>query len=249
MVHTHQNGSGADQTHDDTGKDGRDTEQHIQHPCQTFTDIDARRADDSQSKKAGNEQGDGRGDNGAGGFGNDIINKKALGHPMVYNSLTEVPYEELRSRTLYLKQVEPTVELRRVFNLEAGETLWEFRRIRIVRYEISQVETGWMPCALFPELNREVLEDSIQSYALRQKYRIAYFITNYHAAALDAEHAELLHCKKGLPVMDITSRGVLRDGRIFVYSRIKAVQYECTYVSPFNKDVFLSRRKIITEDA
>ena len=26
MVHTHQNGSGADQTHDDTGKDGRDTE-------------------------------------------------------------------------------------------------------------------------------------------------------------------------------------------------------------------------------
>ena len=46
-----------------------------------------------------------------------------------------------------------------------------------------------MPCALFPELNREVLEDSIQSYALRQKYRIAYFITNYHAAALDAEHA------------------------------------------------------------
>ena len=86
------------------------------------------------------------------------IDKKALGHPMVYNSLTEVPYEELRSRTLYLKQVEPTAELRRVFNLEAGETLWEFRRIRIVRYEISQVETGWMPCALFPELNREVLE-------------------------------------------------------------------------------------------
>lgn len=59
MVHTHQNGSGADQTHDDTGKDGRDTEQHIQHPCQTFTDIDARGADDSQSEKAGNEQGDG----------------------------------------------------------------------------------------------------------------------------------------------------------------------------------------------
>ncbi len=96
------------------------------------------------------------------------------------------------------------------------------RRIRIVRYEISQVETGWMPCALFPELNREVLEDSIQSYALRQKYRIAYFITNYHAAALGAEHAELC-TKKGLSVMDITSRGVLRDGRIFVYSRIKAV--------------------------
>ena len=95
------------------------------------------------------------------------INKKALGHPMVYNSLTEVPYEELRSRTLYLKQVEPTAELRRVFNLEAGETLWEFRRIRIVRYEISQVETGWMPCALFPELNREGDEGKISSALAR----------------------------------------------------------------------------------
>ena len=106
-----------------------------------------------------------------------------------------------------------------------------------------------MPCALFPQLSREVLEDSIQDHAMQLKYRIAYFITNYHAAVLDAEHAELLHCKKGLPVMDITSRGVLRDGRIFVYSRIEALQYECTYVSPFNKDVFLSRRKKITEDA
>ena len=43
--------------------------------------------------------------------------------------------------------------------------------------------------------------------------------------------------------MEITSRGVLRDGSIFVYSRIRALQYECTYVSPFNKDVFLSRRE------
>lgn len=171
------------------------------------------------------------------------INKKALGHPMVYNSLTEVPYEELHSRLLYLKQIKPTAELQRVFNLDAGQQLWEFRRIRIVRYEISQVETGWMPCSLFPQLDRKVLEDSIQNYALQQKYRIAYFITNYHATVLDAEHAELLQCKKGLPAMEITSRGVLRDGQIFVYSRIKALQYECTYVSPFNKDVFLARRE------
>ena len=181
--------------------------------------------------------------------GGTYINKKALGHPMVYNSLTEVPYEELYSKLLYLKQIEPTAELRRVFNLDAGQKLWEFRRIRIVRYEISQVETGWMPYALFPQLSREVLEDSIQNYALQLKYRSAYFITNYHAAVLDAEHAELLRCKKGLPAMEITSRGVLRDGQIFVYSRIKALQYECTYVSPFNKDVFLSRREEITENA
>ena len=51
MVHTHQNGSGADQTHDDTGKDGRDTEQHIQHPCQTLADVNAHGTNDRQAKK------------------------------------------------------------------------------------------------------------------------------------------------------------------------------------------------------
>ena len=36
------------------------------------------------------------------------VNKRALGHPMVYNSLTEVPYDELRSKLIYLNQVEPS---------------------------------------------------------------------------------------------------------------------------------------------
>lgn len=56
------------------------------------------------------------------------VNKRALGHPMVYNSLTEVPYDELRSKLIYLKQVEPSSELQRIFNLKTGQKLWEFRR-------------------------------------------------------------------------------------------------------------------------
>lgn len=42
-------------------------------PSQTLADVNAHGTNDRQGKEAGNEQGDGGGDNGAGGFGNDII--------------------------------------------------------------------------------------------------------------------------------------------------------------------------------
>ncbi len=171
------------------------------------------------------------------------VRERALGNPLVSNSITEVPYQELQSKLLYLKRVQPDPKIMHIFNLPEGEPVWEFRRLRIVRYEISQLETGWTPCRLFPELTKEVLEDSIQNYALKKKYRISHFMTNYQPALLSREDAELLNCKKGTPVMHLTSRGVLKDGTVFIYSNIHAIHYECTYITPFNKDVYLSRRK------
>ncbi|HIT64775.1 MAG TPA: GntR family transcriptional regulator [Candidatus Ventrimonas merdavium] len=170
------------------------------------------------------------------------IRERALGNPLVYNSLTEVPYQDMQSRLLYLKQIQPDPEVMRIFNLPPGEPVWEFQRIRIVRYEISQLETGWLPFRMFPELSREVLEDSIQNYALKKKYRISHFVTSYQPALLTREQADLLNCKKGTPAMHLTSRGVLKDGSLFICSKIFAIHYECTYVVPFNKDVYLSRR-------
>lgn len=156
--------------------------------------------------------------------------------------MTEVSYQDLQSKLVYLKKIKPDAELQSIFNLKADEDVWEFQRIRIVCYEISQVETAWMPCHLFPELNRAVIEDSIQNYALKKKYRISHFMTNYRPMVLSKEAAEILNCKKGTPAMYITSRGILKDGTIFICSKINAIHYECTYIIPFNKDVYLSRR-------
>ncbi len=170
------------------------------------------------------------------------IRERALGNPLVYNSLIEVSYQDLQSKLIYLKRVLPDPELARIFNLGAGEEVWEFQRVRIVRYEINQVETGYLPCRLFPELNRDILEDSIQNYALSCKYRISHFMTSYQPAMLTREEAGLLNCRRGVPAMGITSRGILKDGTVFIHSRITAIHYECTYIIPFNKDVYRSRR-------
>ena len=176
------------------------------------------------------------------GDGN-YIRARALGNPLVYNSLIEVPYEDLQSKMVYLKRVRPEPNLISIFNLNKDEEVWEYKRIRIVCYEITQIETGWIPFRLFPELSPEIIEDSIQNYALKNKYHISHFMTNYRTNSLTREEAELIGCKKGTPAMEITSRGVLKDGTIFVYSKISAIHYECTYIIPFNKEVYLSRRK------
>lgn len=103
------------------------------------------------------------------------IQQKALNNPLIYNSMIEVPYTDMQSRMLYLRQISPTATLKHIFNLQEGEKVWEFRRIRIVRYEMSQVETSYMPCGMFPELEQTVIEDSIQNYVMQQRHTISHF--------------------------------------------------------------------------
>lgn len=170
------------------------------------------------------------------------IRKHARGNPLIYNSATQVPYRDLTSQMISLEQIAPTRELLRIFNLTPEARVWRFQRVRIMNYEKTQIETGYMPCTLFPNLDREAVEDSIQNYVMEQDYRISHFMTNYRPARLADREAKLLNCKKGMPAMSITSRGFLRGGTVFVYSQITAVRYECTYIVPFNKEVYQSRR-------
>ncbi len=86
------------------------------------------------------------------------VRARALGNPLVYNSMIEVPYQELQSKMLYLKKIIPDPKLISIFNLNQNEEVWEYKRLRIVRYEITQIETGWIPCRLFPELSGKLLK-------------------------------------------------------------------------------------------
>lgn len=119
-----------------------------------------------------------------------FVNEKMRGNPLVYNSATLVPYEDLQSQMIHLKKIPATPKQQKIFNLRETDMVWEFKRIRIMR-----------------------------------------------------EDAELLNRKGNTPAFLIRSRGFLRGGAVFVSSRIIAVDYECTYVVPFNKGVFQKRRK------
>ncbi len=172
-----------------------------------------------------------------------FVNEKMRGNPLVYNSATIVPYKDLTSQMLYLKKIPATPNQQKIFNLREHDMVWEFKRIRIMNYKKTQIETGHMPCTLFPIMTSEILEDSIQYFAMEEGYRISHFMTKYSPTRLTKEEAALLNCKGNTPAFFIRSRGFLKGGIVFVSSKIIAVDYECTYVVPFNKELFQKRRK------
>ena len=156
-------------------------------------------------------------------------------NPLMLNSMIERPYSEIQSRMVYKKQIPATSELSSIFSVEPGAPLWEYQRIRIVNFQITQVQTSWIPCTLVPELPQEAIESSIYDYILSLDLKIGHTISNYTAIAVDSATAALLQCKKNSPAMRIESRGILKDRTVFEYTHIISLDYGCTYIVPFNK--------------
>lgn len=153
--------------------------------------------------------------------GNGVfVNENMRGNPMVYNSMTLVPYTEIESKVISLEKVPSSTQLQRIFNIGSECKIWKFRRVRITNYRKTQIETGYMPCNLFPSMCPEIIEDSIQNFAIEEGYRISHFMTKYSCTQLNKEEAILLNSKKNTPAFMISSRGFLRDGSVFVSSKI-----------------------------
>ncbi|NSB12339.1 GntR family transcriptional regulator [Clostridium beijerinckii] len=171
------------------------------------------------------------------------IKENILSNPLIYNSMTENSYKDIVSKTIYLKKVSPSLDIQKTFVLEENDLVWEFQRLRIVKYQITQLETSVLPCCLFPDLTPKDVEGSIQDYVQKKSYIISHYITNYKASIISKNQSELLNCKKGTPAMEITNRGILSDGTIYQYSNILALDYTCTYIIPFNKENYEKRQK------
>ncbi len=171
------------------------------------------------------------------------IDNSVLKNPLMLNSMIETMYKNIESKMIYLKKIPADHELGSVFSIKPGEGLWEYQRIRVVNLQITQLQTSWLPCYLVREISREVIESSIHDYILSLDYTIGHTISKYRAIAVDSKAAALLQCKKNTPAMSIESRGLLKDGTIFEYSNIIALDYCCTYIVPFNKKLHGFRHK------
>lgn len=172
-----------------------------------------------------------------------FVKEIALHNPLIYNSLTQNPYNRINSKMVFLKQIVADENDQRIFGLKKGQKIWWFQRIRIVNFEIVQIETSKMPVILFQDLSQDVIEHSIQKYVQSSGLNISHYITSYSPVVVDKEQAKLLQCKPHLPAMEITNRSLLDDGRVYEYSKVIALNYTCTYLVPFNKMSHIERQK------
>lgn len=170
------------------------------------------------------------------------VKASALQNPLIYNSLTKNPYSHIQSKVIFLHKVHASPEEKRVFSLNSDQYIWIFQRIRIVNMRIVQIETSKMPFYLFQDLDESVIEHSIQKYVQGTELDISHYITSYTPIVIDKHQAELLQCKPHLPAMKIINRCLLKDGKLYEYSEVIAIDYTATYLVPFNKKIHSERQ-------
>ncbi len=163
------------------------------------------------------------------------INEQARNNPLVYNSITEKRFDQIRFRLISLHKKRPDRDEQQIFGLTDDSFIWQFCRLRFVDEEAVQIEISRMPAADFADLNQQIIESSLQQYVLSKGYQISHMLTTYRAVNVSREQAALLGCKKGSPAMHISNRGILEGGRVYEISDIIDINYTCTYVIPHNR--------------
>ena len=56
-----------------------------------------------------------------------FINRKFHQSPLIYNSITEKKYNQIKSKIIYFVPKKPGKEEKQIFDLKEDELLWEFR--------------------------------------------------------------------------------------------------------------------------
>jgi len=168
---------------------------------------------------------------GSGIFVSDDYSKS----PLIYNSLTENKFKEIRSELIYLKRIKPDNVLKEIFDIGENEEVWEFKRVRMVDYRKIQIEVSNLPCSYFEDLSEDDIKNSVHSYVFEKGYKISHFITTYSPVILGKADAAILNCKKGISAMKIVNRGILESSKAFEYSEMIVLDYSVSYISPFNE--------------
>ena len=98
----------------------------------------------------------------------------------------------LDSKVLSFELEIATPELATQFNLAEDQRLFHFTRLRLLEGKPLVVEETWMPRALFPGLNEEVLLGSIMTYMGDQGYVVSHDFKTISAIQLTHKQAKLL---------------------------------------------------------
>ena len=167
---------------------------------------------------------------GSGNFVNSLEHINTL----LYNSLTNKKFKEIRSIVTDFKKKSATSEQANILGIKENEDILEFIRIRIADYKNIQIEHTIVPFKLFPNLKKEILENSFHNYVISIGYKISHTLTEYSAVNLTKKEAELLSCKSGIAAIKIKNRGYLTNNEIFEYTESINLDYKCSYITHYD---------------
>ncbi|MUK25052.1 GntR family transcriptional regulator [Aliivibrio fischeri] len=165
-----------------------------------------------------------------------FVNTSVMGTPLIYNSITENSFDEMSYKKIKLNKKLPDQQDKQIFSIGDDDYIWNIRRLRLIHNKVIQIEDAKIPVRLFPDMNEKIIESSLQKHALSIGLKIDSYLTSYQAISVSKEDSVLIDCKKNTAAMNITNRGFLKSGELFIVSNIIDINYQCTYHTPFNSE-------------
>ena len=136
-------------------------------------------------------------------------------------------YEKLADRNVdthsevsIFEVLKADAKLAEKLNLSHDDKVWHVKRVRFIKLKPVNLEETWMPLALFPDLTWEVMENSKYHYVEQIKKLVIDRSEQELVPIMPSEEAiAALSLDPAKPILEKVSRGFLKDGRVFEYSR------------------------------
>lgn len=136
-------------------------------------------------------------------------------------------YEKLADRNVdthsevsIFEVLKADAKLAEMLNLSHDDKVWHVKRVRFIKQKPVNLEETWMPLAMFPDLTWEVMENSKYHYVEQIKKLVIDRSEQELVPIMPSEEAiAALSLDPAKPILEKVSRGFLKDGRVFEYSR------------------------------
>ena len=136
-------------------------------------------------------------------------------------------YEKLADRNVdthsevsIFEVLKADAKLAEKLNLSHDDKVWHVKRVRFIKQKPVNLEETWMPLALFPDLTWDVMENSKYHYVEQIKKLVIDRSEQELVPIMPSEEAiAALSLDPAKPILEKVSRGFLKDGRVFEYSR------------------------------
>jgi GntR family mannosyl-D-glycerate transport/metabolism transcriptional repressor len=136
-------------------------------------------------------------------------------------------YEKLADRNVethsdvkVFEVVKADARLAEKLNLNPDDKIWHVKRVRFIKQKPVNLEETWMPLAMFADLTWEVMENSKYHYIEQRKKMVIDRSEQELVPTMpSAEAIAALALDPAKPILEKVSRGFLKDGRVFEYSR------------------------------
>ncbi|CZU53215.1 GntR family transcriptional regulator [Enterobacter cloacae] len=136
-------------------------------------------------------------------------------------------YEKLADRNVdthsevsIFEVLKADAKLAEKLNITHDDKVWHVKRVRFIKQKPVNLEETWMPLAMFPDLTWEVMENSKYHYVEQIKKLVIDRSEQELVPIMPSEEAiAALSLDPAKPILEKVSRGFLKDGRVFEYSR------------------------------